>query len=118
MCLWCFGQNLAPDALKGRFNEIETEMGRDRSNPERKLIDHTIDIDILQYNAVPRFDGDYISEPYFKKLFDDQFEENDELESLSFAGGEIGMVPVSVFFTASRNRDLLVRRNGSVQFDT
>ena len=39
--------DLDPTALKAFFNRIEAELGRDRSDPLRKVKDRTIDLDIL-----------------------------------------------------------------------
>lgn len=38
---------MSADALKRQFNAIETELGRDRTDPLRKLADRPIDLDIL-----------------------------------------------------------------------
>jgi 2-amino-4-hydroxy-6-hydroxymethyldihydropteridine diphosphokinase len=40
---------LEPEALKQRFNQIEIDLGRDRTDPNRKLKDRVADIDILFY---------------------------------------------------------------------
>jgi len=39
--------SLDPVALKDAFNAIETELGRDRSDPQRKVKDRPVDLDIL-----------------------------------------------------------------------
>ncbi len=40
---------LTADELKQRFNRIETELGRDRTDPNRKWRDRPADLDILHY---------------------------------------------------------------------
>lgn len=44
--------DLSPEALKARFNTIETVMGRDRSDPNRSFKDRTADIDILFHTSL------------------------------------------------------------------
>ena len=38
---------LSGEALKERFNHLETELGRDRNDPHRKIKSRTLDLDIL-----------------------------------------------------------------------
>lgn len=42
-----FQSNHSPFSLKNYFNQIETEMGRDRTAPNKNINDRVIDLDIL-----------------------------------------------------------------------
>ena len=108
-----FWSDLNPEQLKARLNDMEEKMGRDRTDPERKFIDHTIDLDILEFNNTPRFDGHAISEPYFLKLFDDQYATDDELVSINFAGHEFGKVPVTILVAPDEQGSCVVKPSAS-----
>jgi 2-amino-4-hydroxy-6-hydroxymethyldihydropteridine diphosphokinase len=43
----CLDSSLPPKALKERFNQIETDLGRDRRDPLSKVKDRPADIDIV-----------------------------------------------------------------------
>ena len=42
-----FKSTLDKQSLKNRLNEIESQLGRDRSDPAKKVKDRTLDLDIL-----------------------------------------------------------------------
>lgn len=86
--------------LKLKLNAIETKLGRDRSDPNRKQKDHTMDIDIIECSDRPWFKGENISEEYFRVLFEGSKEfENKSL--VSFGKHMVGGKPIVIF----RNSD-------------
>ena len=86
--------------LKLKLNEIETKLGRDRSDPDRKQKDHTMDIDIIECSDRPWFEGKNIPEEYFRMLFEGSKEfENRAL--VSFGEHVLGEKPTVIF----RNSD-------------
>ena len=86
--------------LKLKLNAIEAKMGRDRSDPDRKQKDHTMDIDIIDCSDRPWFEGKNISEEYFRMLFEGSREfENKML--VSFGKHVLGEKPIVIF----RNSD-------------
>ena len=108
-----FWSDLDPEQLKARLNDMEERMGRGRDDPERKLKDHAIDIDILEFHHVPSFDGQPITEPYFRKLFEDRFSPNDEFGSITFEGHEFGSVPATIFVAPSKTAKVVVKASTS-----
>ena len=104
-----FWSALDPDRLKIRLNGMEEKLGRDRDDPRRKLKDHAIDIDILEFALFPRFEGRTISEPYFRKLFEDDYAPDDELVSLVLGGHEFGKEPTVIFNASGEGGGFVVR---------
>ena len=63
-----FESDLARDEVKTLLNALETELGRDRADPLSSIRDRPIDVDILQTHSVPVFDGEHVTEDYFRQL--------------------------------------------------
>ncbi|USD38588.1 2-amino-4-hydroxy-6-hydroxymethyldihydropteridine diphosphokinase [Ferrimonas sp. SCSIO 43195] len=48
-----FDSTMNADEVKSLFNQLETEQGRDRSDPECSIKDRPLDLDILSVNQAP-----------------------------------------------------------------
>lgn len=59
---------LSPAELKVRLNRIETDLGRDRSDPERAGKDRTIDLDILDQGPTPFAFKRELDERYYRQI--------------------------------------------------
>ena len=85
-----------PQDLKQNLNMIEEVLGRNRSDPDRKRKDHTIDIDILECANRPSFSGHGIKEVYFRHLFDSNLDMDEVPVSVMFDKYWLGKTPVVI----------------------
>lgn len=104
-----------PLEAKSLFNQIETELGRDRNDPQRKTKDRTIDIDILFSfsEALDIQEEIWPSEPYLlpqvTQLVDLLTNRNNPPElpfqpaPLNLGGHVIGLHPMSLSASAKFN---------------
>lgn len=65
--LW-FDSPLPKADIKAMFNALETELGRDRTSPNKKREDHPIDIDIMHCGDYLPITRIQIQEPYLQKV--------------------------------------------------
>lgn len=98
-----------PDQLKTITNQIEAEMGRDRSDPDKKHKDRPADIDILCCGSLAEFSqkpSDAITDEYFlyplieellTYLADDQSENMPQGVKIDFAGLLFGEAPTAIY---------------------
>ncbi|MFE8070223.1 2-amino-4-hydroxy-6-hydroxymethyldihydropteridine diphosphokinase [Marinobacteraceae bacterium S3BR75-40.1] len=89
---------LSPEELKTRLNAIEEAQGRDRSDPQRKVRDRPIDIDIIDHGPTPFTLHHAVAESYFAQVLASLDQERPEqARQLWIEGQPLGLQPATVY---------------------
>lgn len=111
-----------PDQLKTITNQIECEMGRDRSDPDKKHKDRPADIDILCYGSLAEFlqkPASTITDEYFlyplieellAHLADDSYENMPQGVKIDFAGLLFGEAPTAIYRDADAGQKRVLQQ--------
>ena len=104
-----FWSTKRPYDLKRRFNAIEKTLGRDRDDPNRRLKDHTIDMDVIEYSERPWFTGHAITERYFRHLFENHLDEDEIPVMIKFNEFLLGQMPAIIYRADNADKMIMAK---------
>ena len=104
-----FEADLPQPQLKRWLNQLETDLGRDRTHPDSSTRDRPMDVDILAVSEQPSFPGTKLEEPYFRQLLVGAVEP-DSCRRVAFAGRSLGEAPATIHWNQGTGHVVVVHQ--------
>ena len=104
-----FATDQSQPQLKAWLNQLEIELGRDRTHPQSSTRDRPMDIDILAVSEQPSFAEVTLEEPYFRQLLAGAPAPG-SCRRVAFAGNWLGEAPATIHWNEGAGHVVVIHQ--------